>query len=246
MKMKIRQSKWMLPNLMLVGICCLFLLSGCSLWHNLFGLKDEPTPAEIMSEGMEDFNVGDFEKSIETFQKIKDRYPYSTFAITAELKMADAYYEKGQYVEARDEYAEFEKMHPRNKNVPYVVYQQGMCYFSESAAIDRGQANTYKAREEFERLIKRFRKSNYTEHARRKVRECYIKLAEHELYVGDFYFKKGTYQPAMDRYLYLIAHYPDVGQYYQALESIRKCKERIKELDGVQETSWLNGFLYDN
>ena len=245
MKMKIRQSKWVLLDLMLVGICWVFLLSGCSLWHDLFGLEDETTPAEIMSEGMEDFNSGNFEKSIETFQKIKDRYPYSTFAITAELKMADAYYEKGQYDEARDEYAEFEKMHPRNKNVPYVIYRQGMCHFNKSAAIDRDQSNTLKARVEFERLIKRFRKSNYTEQARRKVRECYVKLAEHELYVGNFYFKKGKYRPAMDRYLYLIAHYPDVGQYYQALESVRKCKDRIKELDGAQETSWLNGFLYD-
>ncbi len=245
MKIKIRQSKWVLLDLMLVGICWVFLLSGCSLWNSLFGSEDEPTPAEIMSEGMEDFNAGRFEKSIETFQKIKDRYPYSTFAITAELKMADAYYEKGQYDEARDEYAEFEKMHPRNKNVPYVIYRQGMCHFNKSATIDRDQSNTLKARVEFERLIKRFRKSNYTEHARRKVRECYVKLAEHELYVGNFYFRKGYYQPAMDRYLYLIANYPDVGQYYQALESVRKCKDKIKELKGERETSWLHGFLYD-
>jgi len=239
--MNIRPLKWVA-----LAICGLFLLSGCALWNEFFGSGDEPTPAEIMAEGMNDFNEGRFKESIETFQKIKDRYPYSTFAITAELKMADALYERGDYDEARDEYAEFEKMHPRNKDVPYVIYRQGMCYFNKSAAIDRDQSNTLKAREEFERLIKRFRKTSYTEQARRKVRECYIKLAEHELYVGNFYFKKGKYQPAMDRYLYLIANYPDVGQYYQALESVKKCKDRIKELNGAEETSWLNGFLYDN
>ena len=239
--MDIKRLKWVVP-----AICGLFLLSGCSLWNDMFGSEDEPTPAEIMAEGVNDFNEGRFKESIEIFQKIKDRYPYSTFAITAELKMADALYERGEYDEARDEYAEFEKMHPRNKDVPYVIYRQGMCYFNKSAAIDRDQSDTFKAREEFERLIKRFRKTNYTEQARRKVRECYIKLAEHELYVGDFYFRKGKYQPAMDRYLYLIAHYPDVGQYYKALESVKKCKDRIKELNGAEETSWLNGFLYDN
>lgn len=233
--------KWVLPAILVI-----FMLSGCSLWHSLFGSDDdEPTPAEIMSEGVDDFNAGRFEKSIETFQKIKDRYPYSSFAITAELRIADAYYERAQYDEARDEYAEFEKMHPRNKKIPYVIYQQGMCYFRKSSAIDRDQSNTQKAREEFERLIKRFRKSAYTEQARRKVRECYQKLAEHELYVGDFYFTKGKYEPAMQRYLYLIANYPDVGQYYRALESIKKCKDKIKELGGKEETSWLHGFLYD-
>ena len=230
---------------LMLAVCWLFPLSGCSLWNEFFGTGEEPIPAEIMNEGMADFNDGRFTEAIETFQKIKDRYPYSTFALTAELKMADALYEKGEYDEARDEYAEFEKMHPRNKNVPYVLYRQGMCYFNKSAAIDRDQSNTFKAREEFERLIKRFRKSDYTEQARRKVRECYIKLAEHELYVGNFYFTKGKYETAMARYLYLINHYPDVGQYYQALESIKKCKDKIKELNGAEETSWLNGFLYD-
>jgi outer membrane protein assembly factor BamD len=230
---------------LMLAVCWLFLLGGCSFWNEFFGPEDEPTPAEIMNEGMADFNDGKFTKAIDTFQKIKDRYPYSTFALTAELKMADALYEKGEYDEARDEYAEFEKMHPRNKNVPYVLYRQGMCYFNKSAAIDRDQSNTFKAREEFERLIKRFRKSDYTEQARRKVRECYIKLAEHELYVGNFYFTKGKYKTAMARYLYLIDHYPDVGQYYQALESIKKCKDKIKELNGAEETSWLHGFLYD-
>ncbi len=228
-----------------LGICWLFLLSGCSLWNEFFGSEDELTPAEIMAEGMADFNDGKFKEAVETFQKIRDRYPYSTFALTAELKMADALYERREYDEARDEYSEFEKMHPRNKEIPYVIYRQGMCYFNKSSSIDRDQSNTFKAREEFERLIKRFRKSKYTEMARRKVRECYIKLAEHELYVGNFYFKKGKYKTAMARYLYLIDHYPDVGQYYQALEAIKKCKDRIKELDGAEETSWLHGFLYD-
>ena len=239
--MKIKRLEWLL-----LGICWLFLLSGCSLWHDLFGSEDEPSPSEIMSEAMEDFNEGRFEKAVQTFQQIKDRYPYSTFAITAELKMADALYERGQYDEARDEYAEFEKMHPRNKSVPYVIYQQGMCYFKKSSDIDRDQSNTLKGKEEFERLIKRFRKSDYTEQARRKVRECYVKLAEHELYVGDFYFRKCKYQTAMNRYLYLIEHYPDVGQYYRALESVKKCKEKIKALNGAEESSWLDGFLYDN
>ena len=50
---------------------------------------------------------------------------------------------------------------------------RGCAISTKSAAIDREQSNTFKAREEFERLIKRFRKSDYTEQARRKVRECY-------------------------------------------------------------------------
>lgn len=222
----------------LAGICILFLFSGCALWNDFFA-EEESTPAELMSEGMEDFNDGKFETATEIFQKIKDRYPYSKFAIKAELKMADALYERDLFDEAYDEYTEFEKLHPKNPSIPYVLFQKGMCHFSRVKAVDRSQSFTHKAKEEFERLIKRYRKSPFAERARRKVRECYIRLAGHEVYVGNFYFKMEKYQPAMHRYLYLIEHYPDVGQYYEALEKIKICKEKLAEQKEEEErVSW--------
>ncbi len=212
------------------------MFSGCALWNDLFS-EEESTPVELMSEGMEDFNDGKFETATEIFQKIKDRYPYSKFAIKAELKMADALYERDLFDEAHDEYTEFEKLHPKNPSIPYVLFQKGMCHFSRVKTIDRTQSFTHKAREEFERLIQRYPKSSFAERARRKVRECYIRLAEHEVYVGNFYFKMEKYQPAMHRYIYLIEQYPDVGQYYEALEKIKICKEKLAE-QKEDETTW--------
>ena len=221
----------------LAVIFILLLFNGCALWKSLFG-EEELTPAELMSQGVEDFNDGKFEAATESFQKIKDRYPYSEFAIKAELKMADALYERDLFDEAYDEYTEFEKLHPRNPEIPYVVFQKGMCNFSRVSTIDRDQTYTWKAKEDFERLIKRYRRSAYTERARKKVRECYIKLAEHELYVGNFYFKMEKYQPAMSRYIYLIENYPDVGQYYEALEKIKICREKLAEEKKEEGMSW--------
>ena len=215
----------------------LLLVNGCAVWNSIFGNEEELTPAELMTQGLEDFNDGNFEEAAEVFQKIKDRYPYSKYATQAELKMADAQYEKGLYEEAYDSYTEFEKLHPKNSEIPYVMYQKGMCNFKRAGTIDRDQSYTRKAQEDFERVIKVHRRSPYAEKARRKVRECYIKQAEHELYVGDFYFKMKKYEPAMGRYLYLIEHYPDVGQYYSALEKINICKEKIAE-QKEENLSW--------
>jgi len=151
--------------------------------------------------------------------------------------MADALYERDLFDEAYDEYTEFEKLHPKNPSIQYVLFKKGMCHFSRVKTIDRTQSFTHKAREEFERLIQRYPKSSFAERARRKVRECYIRLAEHEVYVGNFYFKMEKYQPAMHRYIYLIEHYPDVGQYYEALEKIKICKEKLAE-QKEDETTW--------
>ena len=228
----IRFKQWFLA-----GICTLFLFSGCALWNEFFA-EEELTPAELMSKGMEDFNDGKFESASEIFQQIKDRYPYSKSAIKAELKMADALYERTLFDEAYDEYTKFEKLHPKNSSIPYVLFQKGMCHFSRVKTIDRTQSFTLKAKEEFERLIARYRRSPFAERARRKVRECYIRLAGHEVYVGNFYFKMEKYQPAMHRYLYLIEHYPDVGQYYEALEKIKICKEKLAEQKEGKGVSW--------
>jgi len=231
------------------------LLSGCGLWKKVFGDDIEPTPAELMSEGMQDFNSGEFEAATEKFQKIKDRYPYSKNAIQAELKMADALYQREMFDEAYEEYSEFEKLHPKNPDIPYVIYQEGMCFYRQASTIDRDQSHTLQAREEFERVIKRYKKSPYANMAKRKLRESLVQMAEHELYVGNFYFRGEKYQAAMDRYLYIIDHFPDLGQYYEAIENIKKCKDQIAEDEALAEKEKIEGrtwwrsfkiFLFDN
>ncbi|MEJ2586406.1 MAG: outer membrane protein assembly factor BamD [Deltaproteobacteria bacterium] len=221
----------------LCAICILLLLNGCALWHELFG-EEELTPAELMSDGLENYRDGKFKAASELFQKIKDRYPYSKYAVEAELKLADSLYERDLFEEAYDAYKEFERLHPRNPNIPYVIFREGMCFFSRSKTVDRDQSQTYKAKEEFERLIKRFRNSPYTERARKKLRDCYVNMARHEIYVGNFYFKMGKFQAAMDRYVYAIEHYPDLGQYHEALEQIKLCKEQAIKMEAEKKTWW--------
>jgi outer membrane protein assembly factor BamD len=212
--------------LLILGV---YLFSGCALWDRLFPEKEEKNPAQLMSDGLEDLERGYYNDAISNFQKIKDRYPYSPFAVTAELRMADAYFKREQYEEALEAYIEFEKLHPKNRELAYVIYQQGMCNFSQVTTIDRDQSHTLMAKEDFERLIKKFSKSQYANQARIKLRKCYMYLAEHELYVGNFYFKRKNYRAAMGRYRFILENYPDMGQYHPALERLRECKEKIAE-----------------
>jgi outer membrane protein assembly factor BamD len=213
----------------LLGVIALLLLGGCSLYEQYFGGKEEKRPSELMSEGMTNFERGNYEEATEAFQQLKDKYPYSKYAIRAELKIADGLYEREEFEEAYAAYDEFEKLHPKNTNIPYVIYQKGMCNFRQVTAIDRDQSFTLKAKEEFERLVKRFPRSEYANRARKNIRECLIYLAEYELYVGHFYYKMGKYRTALNRYTYLIQNYPDMGQYHEALEYISKCNEKLKE-----------------
>jgi outer membrane protein assembly factor BamD len=214
---------------MVVLIGAVFLLSGCAAWSDLFGDDDEKTPAELMDEGMSNLEKGRYEAATEAFQNVKDRYPYSQYAALAELKMADALFKKKEYEPAYEAYTEFERLHPKHKQVPYVLYRKGMCNFSQMSTIDRDQSYTLLAKEDFEVLVRRFPRGDYAKKARLNIRRCLIYLAEYELYVGHYYYKMGKYRSAMVRYATIIESYPDMGQYHEAMEYISRCKDRIAE-----------------
>lgn len=205
----------------------ILLLGACSTIEKITGKDKDKTPDELMADGLSYMNRGLYEDAFEAFQDIRDRYPYSRHAITAELKIADALFKKEAFDEAYEAYDDFEKLHPKNKNIPYVIYQKGMCDFEQIKTIDREQVHTLKAKATFERLIRQFPRSEYADRARKNLRKCIIFLAEYELYVGNFYYKMGFYRAALGRYNYILQNYPDMGQYHEAIENIREIKEKL-------------------
>jgi len=223
--------KWCVAAILMV-----FLLSGCALWDRFFGtVEEEAKPAvEYMEEGRKSLEGGYYDDAAESFRSLKERYPYSEFALEAELKLGEALYKRKKYEEAFEAYGDFERLHPKNSNVPYVIYQKGMSQLNQVSSPDRDQSHTFLAKDEFERLIRRFPKNKHANMARKKVRDCYINLAEHELYVGHYYFKKKKYRGAMGRYQYILDNYPDLGQYQEALKYLNKCKEKLSEVEEAE------------
>ena len=222
-------------SISLLAVVVVFVFSSCSIYDRYFGKEGEQGAEELMEDGMTQMEKGNFDAAAEAFQAVKNRYPYSRFAIIAELKAADALFEKGEYESAFGSYDEFEKLHPKNENIPYVVYQKGMCYFLQMTSIDREQKNTLMAKGEFERLTRRFPRSDYANKARMNLRKCTLYQAENELYVANFYFKMGKYGAALQRYRYVIKNFPDMGQYNKALENIAVCKEKLAKREAKKK-----------
>ena len=199
-------------------------LFGCA-W---FKHKEEKTALELAEEGMEAFKDEDYKKAIESFEKLKDWYPFSRYAILAELKIGDSHYYRQEYEEAIFAYEEFENLHPKNEAVPYVIYQIGRCYFDRLQTLDRDQTMAQEAIQTFERLIRTYPNSTqYANKAKKHIRVCNINLAEHELYVGIFYYKTKHYKAAMERFKTVLKSYPDLGVHHKALDYISLCQTKI-------------------
>lgn len=202
-----------------------WVLSSCA-W---FETKGEKSSQELAREGMEAYQNGKYESAIESFEKLKDYYPFSKFAMLAELKIADSYFRLNQYGEAIFAYEEFERLHPRNEAIPYVIYQIGYCYFRQMDTVDRDQTATQKALDAFDRLTRQFPDDAYAVKAKEHILKCLKTLAGHEFYVGYFYYKSKHYEAALHRFKTILTHYPDVGIHYKALQYITLCEASLKK-----------------
>ncbi len=202
---------------------CFLLMAGCA-W---FQPKLDKTALELASDGMDDYNAGKYKAAIEHFEKLRDWYPFSKYAILAELKIADCHYHLEQYEEAIFAYQEFEKLHPRNEAVPYAIYQIGRSYFDRIDTVDRDQSSARDALKTFRRLISMFPEDPYARIAQGHIRQCLESLAGHEFYVGYFYYKSRHYPAAVSRFKTVIEEYPDVGVHYRALQYLAQCKKEM-------------------
>ncbi|NLI33003.1 MAG: outer membrane protein assembly factor BamD [Deltaproteobacteria bacterium] len=179
---------------------------------DLFGKGGSPTEknADLLAlEGMQKMREKKYGDAVKAFQRLKDQYPYSKYAVLAELKLGDAHFYKKNYSEAAIAYEEFARLHPRNEVVPYVLYQIGMCHFLSFSTIDRDQEETQQAIEAFRRVVATYPNSEYAKKARKQLVECQKRAVAREFYVGQFYYRSGEYAAAKGRLEKINEKYPE-------------------------------------
>lgn len=210
---------------LILPVVAILLFSGCSYFFDR--KADDKTAQELVNDGMESFNRQRYRNAIESFTKLKDWYPFSKYAILAELKIADSHFYLGEYEAAISAYESFENLHPRNEATPYVVFQRGLCHVEQLETVDRDQTSAKKAIDIFTRLKKTFPNSEYTAQADHYIRLSLKNLAGHEFYVAQFYFKSKHYKAALVRFRTVVTNYPDVGLTEKALEFIAQCESEL-------------------
>ncbi|MBW2176175.1 MAG: outer membrane protein assembly factor BamD [Deltaproteobacteria bacterium] len=186
---------------------------------------------ELAANGTEAFKERDYKDAVKYFEKLRDWYPFSKYAKLAELKIADAHYHLGEYEEAVMAYEEFVELHPKNEAIPYVIYQIGLCHYEQLDTVDRDQTSAKRAIGAFNRLMKNYPQDPHANKAQELYRLCLKSMAEHDLYVGLFYYKTKHYEAALYRFQAVVRQYPDVGAHQTALRYIAACETIIAELD---------------
>ncbi len=224
------------PGLALIALgLAAVIAAGCAREVPLPAYGELPSAEELYGEGQKElayqksrrFMPSDYTKAIEIFQDIIDNYPYSDQAVLAELAIADAYFEQGGYDEAISYYTDFADLHPEHPRVDYAIYRRAMAHSAQSKKAGRDQTETFRAIETLERLLVLYPHSAYAIEGEQHLVLLRTRVATHDMGIGDFYFKKGEYPSAAERYRDLLNRYPGLGLDAEALYKLGLCYTRM-------------------
>jgi outer membrane protein assembly factor BamD len=125
------------------------------------------------------------------------------------MKRAEAFIEKEAYEEALIELNHFLDLHRSHMLAPYAAFRIGEIHLKHAKTIDRDPDPMQKAIAAFERVRREFAGSRFDAQAQQKLEECHDWLAQMHLFVGRFYYRRGSYLAAAHRFEQIVKSYPD-------------------------------------
>jgi len=177
-----------------------------------------------------------YEEAIRRYQEVKNKFPYSKFAVLSELAIADAHFKQESFPEAQVAYQNFKDLHPKYEKIDYVIFQLGLSYYNQlPPTSDRDLSLASKTIANFDEIIKQHANSEYLKEAVEKKGLVLKMQVEKEIYIADFYFKKGQWDSARLRYEGAVKNYPGLGLEPKALSRASICAARASEMDRAKE-----------
>lgn len=176
-----------------------------------------------------------YDKVFKLLKDIQLRYTYSSYAVLAELRTADAYFKKGEYEQAAIEYERFVKNHPGHSEIPYAIYRLAVSYYKQRRSYDRDPTYTREALRWFEVFVERYPDSPLVTEARERIKRCRSELAKREIYIGKFYEKRGNHRAAINRFRVVVDRYGDTKSLEEALFLLGKAYYEENQFDLAKE-----------
>ncbi len=187
----------------------------------------------------------------EHYQELLEKFPDSAYKAIAQLNIAESLHLEKNYLEARFEYHKFLELYPLHPLASRAQYQIGMCSLQQVQRYDRDQRQTQEALRAFRHLRRKYPQDPLVADAEAHIHTLRRRLAEHEMSVARFYYRKGAYHAAIGRLLNLIQVHPtapdlDVALYllaasYRAEENFAKAQRVFRMIvDRFPESTYVS------
>jgi outer membrane protein assembly factor BamD len=210
-------------------------LAGCStaVVDKTVGMS----PNAIYADAKDSMDNGQYDKAIPLLEKLEARAAGTPLAQQAQLDKAYAQYRSTEPAQAISTLDRFMKLHPASPALDYALYLKGIINFNDDLGLfsaisrqdlsERDQKASKEAFESFKELVARFPDSRYAPDAAQRMNYIVSSLAQYEVHVARYYYKRGAYLAALNRAQTALADYRDVPALEEALFITYKSYEAL-------------------
>ena len=231
----------------LAAVTLLPLLAGCG------GSKDAtadnsstpPAPVEdLYNNGVDALNARRFGSATDQFNLVEQNYPYSSWAVNAQLMQGYTQYLQNHYTDAIGTLDRFIQLHTTHRDVAYAYYLRALSYYEQIADIQRDQRGTDLAMNALQEVVNRFPDSAYARDARLKIDLCRDHLAGKEMEIGRWYQNQHLYEAAIGRFQRVVDDYQTTNHVPEALHRLTEIYLILGMRDQAKKTAAVLGYNY--
>lgn len=222
-------------------LAALTVLAGCAGSDNKI-VAEQPL-ADIYTTAYEKFNDENYEEAATEFLKAESQYPSSPWAADALIMAAYAQYLDGDFAGAILAADRFMRFHPGHKDVPYVLYLRGMCYYRQVSDVRREPGMSAYALQQFQTLVQRFPRSPYAKNAENKIVILKNYIAGKVMYSARNDMARENWPSAINRLQSVVRDAQETAMTPEAMYRLTECYTAIglpEQANGYAEMLKLN------
>lgn len=221
----------------LVATCALVGLSACSILPKPTDESKTWSAEKLYAEAREEMAGGHYEAAIPLFQRLETNFPFGVYATQAQMEIAYAHYKAGDQAEALAAVERFIKLHPNHAQVDYMYYLRGLINFNDQLGFfsfiyaqdptERDPRATREAFAAFKALVDKFPNSKYAPDSIERMSYLINAMAQYEVHVANYYYRRGAYLAALNRAQDAVANYTDAPAREEALLIMIRCYDKL-------------------
>lgn len=205
------------------------ILAGCAGDSKKI-VPQEPL-ADLYDAAYAEFEDRDYDDAAEKFLTAETQYPASPWAADALIMAAYSQYLDDDFAGALLTTDRFMRFHPGHKDVAYVLYLRGMCYYRQVSDVRREPGMSVYALQAFQQLVDRFPRSPYAQNAKNKINILKNYIAGKVMYSARNDMKKENWASAITKFQSVVT---DAQETVMPAEAMYRLTEAYTAI-GLQE-----------
>lgn len=195
------------------------------------------TVEKLYADAKEDLAAGSYEPALRKLERVEGRAAGTLLAQQASLDLAYTQYRTGLRAEAQATLDRFIRLHPSSPAIDYAYYLKGLTHFNDNLGVlgnvanqdlsERDQQASRDAYQAFKQLVDLYPNSRYAPDARVRMDYIVNALAEYELHVARYYYRRGAYVAAVNRAQNAVLEFRQSPVTEEALYIMAQCYERL-------------------